>query len=107
MKNLPSENRETPMTPEEVTESMQDLTPDWKVVDNHHLIREFHFKNFREALSFANEVGVSAEEEKHHPDILLKYGEVDITLCTHKINGLSKKDFTLAHKIEADFSSFK
>ena len=95
------------MTIDEINEAMENLSPEWNVVDQHHLIRSFKFKNFREALAFAQEIGVSAEEENHHPDILIKYGEVTITLFTHNVNGISKKDFTLAHKIESDFSSFK
>jgi 4a-hydroxytetrahydrobiopterin dehydratase len=47
-----------------------------------------------------NRVGAVAEEEGHHPDILLAWGRVEIQIFTHKINGLSESDFILAAKID-------
>src|SRR5215831_16054744 len=72
----------------------------WKVVNSHHLEREFKFKNFREALDFTNQVGELAEAQNHHPDIYLAWGKVKITIWTHKIDGLTESDFVLAAKIE-------
>ncbi|HEY5259704.1 MAG TPA: 4a-hydroxytetrahydrobiopterin dehydratase [Rhabdochlamydiaceae bacterium] len=74
------------------------LPSGWKIVDEHHLEREFTFKNFKEALAFVNRIGAIAEEEGHHPDIFLAWGKVKITLYTHKIDGLSESDFILAAK---------
>ena len=74
--------------------------PQWKVVDGHHLTRTFTFPDFRRALAFVNKVGELAEEQGHHPDILLAWGKVEVTTWTHKINGLSEGDFILAAKID-------
>lgn len=74
------------------------LPPGWKVEGEHHLEKEFTFKNFKEALAFVNKVGAIAEEEGHHPDIFLTWGKVKITLYTHKIGGLTESDFILAAK---------
>lgn len=76
------------------------LGGDWKVVDEHHLEKEFRFKNFREALEFTNRLGALAEDQGHHPDIYLAWGKVRITIWTHKINGLTESDFVLAAKID-------
>lgn len=76
------------------------LSEGWKVVEEHHLEKEYSFKNFREALEFTNAIGKIAEEEGHHPDILLRWGKVKVTLWTHKINGLSESDFIMAAKCE-------
>jgi len=73
---------------------------DWKVIDNHHLLKDFKFKNFKEALAFVNKVGAIAESEGHHPDIELGWGRASIKLYTHFINGLSINDFILASKID-------
>ncbi|KDN52190.1 transcriptional coactivator/pterin dehydratase [Tilletiaria anomala UBC 951] len=51
--------------------------------------RTFRFKNFRTALAFTNEVGRIAEEEKHHPEILLEWGSVRVAWWTHAIEGVS------------------
>jgi len=74
--------------------------PEWKVVDEHHLEREFRFKDFRGALEFTKLVGELAEEQGHHPDVLLSWGRARVTLWTHKIGGLSESDFILAAKID-------
>jgi len=71
----------------------------WQIIDEHHLEREFKFKNFVEALAFTNKVGEVAEAENHHPDIYLSWGKVRISLWTHKIGGLSENDFIMAAKI--------
>ncbi len=73
---------------------------DWNVVDEHHLTRTFTFPDFKQALDFVNRVGAVAEEQGHHPDILLAWGKVEITLWTHKVNGLTESDFIMAAKVD-------
>ncbi len=75
------------------------LGGDWQVVNGHHLARTFRFRDFREALAFTNRVGELAEEQGHHPDICLGWGRVEVTIFTHKIDGLHESDFVLAAKI--------
>lgn len=72
----------------------------WEVVREHHLRKEYKFKNFREALDFVNSVGELAEEQGHHPDICFGWGKAEITIWTHKIDGLTESDFILAAKID-------
>jgi 4a-hydroxytetrahydrobiopterin dehydratase len=74
--------------------------PQWRVVDEHHITRVFTFPDFKQALDFTNKVGEIAEEQGHHPDILLTWGKVEITIWTHKVNGLTESDFILAAKID-------
>jgi 4a-hydroxytetrahydrobiopterin dehydratase len=62
--------------------------------------REFHFRNFREAIEFVNRVAALANEQEHHPDMFISYSNVRLTLSTHKINGLSLNDFIVAAKID-------
>jgi 4a-hydroxytetrahydrobiopterin dehydratase len=81
-------------------EALSSQVPGWKVVDGHHISREFKFPDFVQALAFVNKVGVIAEEQGHHPDILLSWGKANVTTWTHKINGLTESDFILAAKID-------
>jgi 4a-hydroxytetrahydrobiopterin dehydratase len=74
--------------------------PQWQVVNEHHLTRNFTFPDFRQALDFVNRVGAIAEEQGHHPNILLTWGRAEITMWTHKIDGLTESDFILAAKID-------
>ncbi len=76
------------------------LGNDWKVIDEHHLEKEFHFKNFRQALGFTNRIGELAESVGHHPDLELGWGRVKVRLLTHKIGGLSETDFVFAAKVD-------
>ena len=74
--------------------------PQWRVVNGHHIVRTFTFPDFKQALAFVNKVGNVAEEQGHHPDILLAWGKAEITTWTHKIDGLTESDFILAAKID-------
>lgn len=76
------------------------LGNDWIVVNEHHLEKEYNFKNFVEALEFTNAVGEIAEEQNHHPDILTTWGKTKVTIWTHKIDGLTESDFIFAAKVE-------
>jgi 4a-hydroxytetrahydrobiopterin dehydratase len=51
-------------------------------------------------LDFTGRVGELAERLGHHPDILLSWGMVKLTIWTHKIHGLSEADFVLAAKAD-------
>jgi len=73
----------------------------WQIVDEHHLEREYRFDDFRQALDFTSKVGEMAEEQQHHPDILLTWGLVKVTIWTHKIDGLTESDFVFAAKADA------
>ncbi|HZE27362.1 MAG TPA: 4a-hydroxytetrahydrobiopterin dehydratase [Terriglobales bacterium] len=84
----------------EAIATLQPQVPHWKVVDNHHLTRTFTFPDFQKALDFVNRVGAVAEEQGHHPDILLAWGKAEVTLWTHKVNGLTESDFIMAAKID-------
>lgn len=74
--------------------------PNWNVMDEHHLTRSFKFPDFQKALDFVNRVGAVAEEQGHHPDILLAWGRAEITIWTHRVDGLTESDFILAAKID-------
>ncbi len=66
----------------------------------HHLRRRFRFENFREALRFVNRVGELAEEQGHHPDVGFGWGYTEVTVWTHKIDGLTESDFIFAAKVD-------
>ena len=72
----------------------------WNVVNEHHLVRAYKFPDFRSALAFVNKVGEVAEEQGHHPDICFGWGKAEVTIWTHKIDGLTESDFVLAAKID-------
>jgi len=97
---VPCKGGVPPLKGEELARLAKELNSDWRVLGEHHLEREFMFKNFREALEFTNRVGELAEAQGHHPDIYLAWGRVKVTLWTHKIDGLTESDFVFAAKVD-------
>ena len=89
-----------PLKGQALAQLARELEEGWQVVDEHHLEKEFKFKDFREALAFTNKVGELAEAQGHHPDIYLAWGKVKVTIWTHKIDGLTESDFVMAAKID-------
>ena len=65
------------------------------------ITRTFTLPNFPAALTFACAVGHLAERANHHPDILIQYRKVTLSLSTHSEGGLTAKDFDLARRIDA------
>ncbi len=64
------------------------------------IVREYHFENFKVALAFVNRVADVAEWQNHHPDITLhSWNKVRLTVTTHDLGGLTKKDFDLAKQV--------
>ena len=89
-----------PLKGDALARMARQLSGSWQVLNEHHLEREYQFKNFREALDFTNKVGELAEAQGHHPDIYLAWGKVKLTLWTHKIDGLTESDFIFAAKAD-------
>lgn len=74
--------------------------PDWSESGG-AIQRTFAFKNFVEAMKFVDAVADAAEAAQHHPDILIRYNKVTMTLSTHDAGGITQKDFDLAAKMDA------
>ena len=99
-KCIPCKGTVPPLHHQATTKLLAQLSKDWKILHGKHLVKEFNFQNFKQALDFTVAVGTVAEMEGHHPDIYLSYGRVKIEIWTHKINGLTESDFILASKID-------
>ena len=74
--------------------------PDWKVIDGHHLEREWTFPDFASALEFVNLVGAICEAQDHHAEFELGWGRVLIRTWSHDIDGLSERDWKLVREID-------
>src|SRR5208282_2242707 len=67
--------------------------PQWNVVNGHHITRAFKFPDFRQALAFVNKVGELAEQQGHHPDILLAWGKAEVTTLSFNNTAPTESDF--------------
>ena len=97
--SVPCRGGVPPLTADEIRPLVAQVDQ-WKVVKNHHIEKDFKFPDFKTALQFVVRIGVIAEEQKHHPDIYLAWGKVEVKIWTHKIDGLTESDFILAARID-------
>lgn len=82
------------MTEEQIEAALEDL-PQWSEV-NGVIQRTYQFKDFVASMKFVATIADMAEERQHHPDILIRYNKVTLTLSTHDAGGITQKDFDLA-----------
>jgi 4a-hydroxytetrahydrobiopterin dehydratase len=60
----------------------------------------YSFPSYKGVLAFVARVGALAEEQDHHPELLVQYGMVTVTLTSHDAKGLTERDFKLAKAID-------
>ncbi len=83
----------------EITEALK-AVPEWSELGE-ALQRTFAFENFVVAMRFVERVAAAAEGDQHHPDILIRYNKVTMTLSTHDAGGITAKDFGAAAKYDS------
>ncbi|AKH96792.1 4a-hydroxytetrahydrobiopterin dehydratase [Halanaeroarchaeum sulfurireducens] len=100
-------SEEEPLTEDEYDEYVEQIDDGvWHIVDGHHLRGKYSVEDFRDALEFTYEIGELAEEEWHHPDIHLQWGEVTVEMWTHKIDGLHLTDFIMAARMDRIYEKY-
>lgn len=97
-KCVPCEIGTPPMPIEEAKKYLNEMSG-WLLLGN-KITKDYKFPDFKTALDFVNQIGKVAESEGHHPDILLSWGRVNVSLITHKAHGLTENDFIMATKID-------
>jgi 4a-hydroxytetrahydrobiopterin dehydratase len=90
------------LTDEAVQAALKNL-PGWSLKDK-AISKQYTWPSFPEAIQFVNQVADLAERADHHPDILINYRRVTLTLSTHSEGGITQKDFDLATRIEKEQS---
>lgn len=89
-----------PFTPEQTALYLPYVSGQWQLVENVKLRRTFRWRSFLRSMLFVNALAYLAEQEGHHPDVLINYTRVTVELTTHAIHGLSRNDFIMAAKID-------
>lgn len=85
---------------EDQVKAALDIVPDWNEV-NGEIQRTYQFNDFVQAMRFVDRVAAEAESREHHPDILIRYNKVTLSVSTHDAGGITEKDFDLAKAIDA------
>lgn len=78
--------------------------PQWRI-EGGKLIREWTFRDFKEAMAFVNQVAELAESSGHHPDIDIRYNHVRLGLVSHDAGGLTDRDSKMAAMLTSRFSA--
>jgi 4a-hydroxytetrahydrobiopterin dehydratase len=73
--------------------------PNWAHAGN-TIRRKITTDDFRGAMLLVGVVAYLAETANHHPDILIEWNKVTLTLSTHSAGGLTAQDFNLARTID-------
>lgn len=100
----------TPALEESDIRELMARVPDWERVTEdgeQHIRRTFEFQDFANALAFVNHVGEEAEEDDHHPRMVLEWGKVTVDWWTHKVNGLHSNDFIMAVRVDDLYSRWE
>lgn len=84
---------------EEISAYMKEVT-EWQLVAGKKIKKKIEFKDFMGPMDLANKVAAVAEGENHHPDLLIRWGALEIEIWTHSVDGLTESDFILAAKID-------
>jgi 4a-hydroxytetrahydrobiopterin dehydratase len=87
------------LTESELASELANL-PEWRL-DNGEIVRIATYDDFKQAMSFVNEVADLAAAANHHPDIDIRYNRVRLALVTHDSGGITQRDVDLASKISA------
>ncbi len=101
---IPCRGGVPPVSSKRAGELLAELGDDWKLDAEGHLSRQYEFKNFVDALAFANRVGEIAEQQAHHPNLFVAWGKCRVDIWTHKIDGLTESDFFFAAKVSRAFA---
>lgn len=88
----------TKLSEDQVSQALVDQ-PNWSEINN-AIQRTFQFADFVAAMKFVNLIADHAEQVQHHPDILVRYNKVTLTLSTHDAGGISNYDFDFARFAE-------
>lgn len=85
--------------PEEALQQRLKKVPEWEIKKD-RLVRSFEFDEFMDGIDFVNGVAEIADDANHHPDILIRYNVVKLSLTTHDSGGITDRDFELAARVD-------
>jgi 4a-hydroxytetrahydrobiopterin dehydratase len=80
---------------------------DWPKDNQGRIFKEFKFKNYRQSFAFTSQVAMLSEKKNHHPEIILDYGKVTISLISHDVQKITERDLDLATLIDKAYENYQ
>ncbi|MEK9629964.1 MAG: 4a-hydroxytetrahydrobiopterin dehydratase [Nitrospinota bacterium] len=97
----------TALTEQELEEKLKEMAPEWKTGKNEkgvpYIERVHHASKFMEGIAFVEKVAQAAEDNNHHPDIIINYKRISVRYWTHTVSGVTLADVQMAQKIDPLF----
>ena len=97
----------TALTEQKLEKKIKEMAPEWKTGKNEKDVpfiqRVYHASKFMEGIDFVQKVAKAAEENNHHPDIIINYKRISIRYWTHTASGVTLADVQMAQKIDPLF----
>ncbi len=97
----------TALSEEELATKLKEMAPEWKTGKNEKGVpfieRVHHAKKFMAGIDFVHRVAEAAEENNHHPDIIINYKRITVRYWTHTVSGVTLADVQMAQKIDPLF----
>jgi 4a-hydroxytetrahydrobiopterin dehydratase len=84
-------------------DEIDEKAPDGWERDGDEIVRVFEFDDYLNGVDFAARVGEVAEEEFHHPEVTISYGEVEVRFSTHEAGGVTDQDIRLARLVNDEY----
>lgn len=106
---IPCHGGVSPISGEEIKQ-YQPQIPDWSILNREntpYLERCYHLSDFAAALVLAQRIGEIAEQQGHHPTLIVEWGKLTVQWWTHAINGLHRNDFIMARKTDQILEQLK
>ncbi len=86
------------LSDEEIANSLPDA---WER-EGDEIVRVYEFDDYLRGVNFAQMVGEIAEAQYHHPEMIVRYEEVEIRLTSHEEGGITDADVEMAELIESE-----
>ncbi|MFC7214452.1 4a-hydroxytetrahydrobiopterin dehydratase [Saliphagus sp. GCM10025334] len=83
-------------------DEISDRLPEAWDREGDEIVRVYEFDDYLRGVNFAQMVGEIAESQFHHPEITIRYEEVEIRLTTHDAGGITENDLEMAELIESE-----
>ncbi len=83
-------------------DEIADLVPDGWKQEGDEIVRVYEFDDYLRGVNFAQMIGEIAQAQAHHPELIIRYSELEVRLTTHEDGGVTDADIEMAEFIEAE-----
>ena len=84
-------------------EEVEEQLPEGWERDGDEIVRVFEFDDYLAGVDFVEDVGELAEDEFHHPTMIVRYEEVEVRFTSHEEGGITGKDIEMAEECNDEF----